>query len=102
MNSGITSEKIKRLFNYLEENKTNDDLQIIMTTECCHGLYELFIDCSKYQKILEERIDKAIEYIVTNREPVDERDGKILFWLSDEFDEEDLLKILKGEENERK
>ena len=52
MNSGTTFEEIKRLFDYLEENKTNNDLQIILTTEGCHDLYKLFIDCNQYQKIL--------------------------------------------------
>lgn len=86
MNSGIKLEEIKRLFNYLEENKTNNDLQIIMTTEGCHDLYELFINCSKYQKILEEIINKAIEYI--NNTDL----GTLDKWK--------LQEILKGEENE--
>ena len=104
MNSGTTFEEIKRLFDYLEENKTNNDLQIILTTEGCHDLYKLFIDCNQYQKILEERIYKAIEYIYLystqrkyfkniidrlNNQEIQFK-GKI----------EDLLKILKGEENE--
>ena len=91
MNSGRTLEEIKRLFNYLEENKTNDDLQIIMTTEGCHDLYELFIDCSKYQKILEERIDKALLYI----EEYYDNFG----WLQlRPSNLKELMKILKGSE----
>lgn len=104
MNSGITLEEIKRLFNYLEENKTNNDLQIIMTTESCHDLYKLFINFNKYQKILEDRINKAIEYI-NNFESIrayfeyTDEDGYDEYDYDDTFRTE-LLKILKGEENE--
>ena len=98
MNSGTTFEEIKRLFDYLEENKTNNDLQIILTTEGCHDLYKLFIDCNQYQKILEERINKAIDYI-ENMPYVEipdddyENNHKMVEW-----DDSELLKILKGEE----
>ena len=91
MNSGRTLEEIKRLFNYLEKNKAKNDLQIIMTTEGCHGLYKLFIDCNKYQKMLEERINKAIEYIEKEYDDYEE------FIYGKEFKNK-LLKILKGEE----
>ena len=92
MNSGTTFEEIKRLFDYLEENKTNNDLQIILTTEGCHDLYKLFIDCNQYQKILEERINKAIEYI-EKRLKVYEMET-----YGDSEDSDKVIKILKGEE----
>ena len=106
MNSGTTFEEIKRLFDYLEENKTNNDLQIILTTEGCHDLYKLFIDCNQYQKILEERINKAIEYIEEINEErkglsVSEFMGKwrdILKYYESGAIINDLLKILKAEE----
>lgn len=107
MNSEITLEEIKRLFNYLEENKTNDNLQIIMTTEGCNDLYKLFIDFNKYQKILEERIDKAIEFIedgdllyLASKCSVIYRDNIEVVAIRDRLIE--LLDILKGSDKDEK
>ena len=102
MNSGTTFEEIKRLFDYLEENKTNNDLQIILTTEGCHDLYKLFIDCNQYQKILEERINEAIEYIEKHKQIAMfadlRKEGTHQYTI--ECDADDLLSILRGEDNE--
>ena len=132
MNSGITGEEIKRLFNYLEESKTNNDLQIIMTTEGCHDLYKLFIDFNNYQKILEEKNKTFEDYNKDLNNQLDklEEENRILKELNvcvgcnnnldyksridkaiklleeDYFEDgsgnnvEEVIKILKGEENE--
>jgi hypothetical protein len=97
MNSGRSLEEIKRLFNYLEENKTNDNLQIIMTTEACHELYKLFIDFNKYQELLKSRINKAIEYINENVAVCAFGNKELPHWEFNDNNIFELLNILKGE-----
>ena len=81
-----------------EKQKYINNLERINNEQCkaikdCKAYID---ECVRLQAI----IYKAIEYIVTHREAVDERDEKIIFWLTDDFDEEDLLNILEGEDNE--
>lgn len=99
MNSGRSLEEIKKLFNYLEENKTNNNLQIIMTTEGCHELYKLFIDINKYQKFLETRIDKARNRLLTDISMIKEI-SKFRHISNEEIIQrlENVDFILKGEE----
>lgn len=102
MKSGITLEEIKRLFNYLEENKTNGNLQIIMTTESCHDLYKLFIDFNKYQKILKKRIDKARNRLLTDISQFKEISKFRNISIEEIIQRLEYVDfILKGENNER-
>ena len=63
--------------------------------------YERLLGDFIKKELYKKRIDKAIEYIKTHREAVDERNGKTIYWLTDDFDEEVLLEILRGEEDDK-
>jgi len=62
-NKGVSLEEIKRLFEYLEQSKTNNKMQVIITNDMCKSLYDIYMTMYEYQKMVKNRIDKAIEYI---------------------------------------
>ena len=119
MNNEI-KEILDRLLKYFKESNINDfgyeqdklisyeEAQILLDyitnlQEENENLKLSLKDRLKYSDELDEkieRIDKAIEYIITHREAVDEKDQTIIYWLSDDFDEEDILNILQGGNNE--
>lgn len=49
---------------------------------------------------LEDIIKEVREYIKNHREAVDERAEHIMYFLKDDFDEEDILKILDKEDKQ--
>ena len=57
-------------------------------------LYKLETTLTNENERLNNIIGEAIEYIKNHREAVDERAGHIIYILKDDFDEEDILKIL--------
>lgn len=82
MSKGITKEEINRLFEYLEQSKTNNQMTVLIDNGMCKTLYDLFINCYEYQKILEQRIDKSLRLLKAFG------GGKIII--------SDVIDILKG------
>ena len=68
---------------------------------CLEELISAYDEIGKEIERLNNIIKEVREYIKNHREAVDERAGHIIYILKDDFDEEDILKILdKGSDKE--
>ena len=65
MSSGTSIKEIQRFFEYLKQSKTNNEMTILITNDMCKGLQFMVENLCNYRDLLEQRIDKAIEYIKT-------------------------------------
>ncbi len=86
-------DEIKEIFELFENQATNPDIAIIIKT-----LKEWYFEKENYKS----RNEKAIEYIYEHREEAlfEDTNGKLVYALSDNFDEGDLLNILQGEDKD--
>ena len=64
---------------------------------CLEELITAYDEKNKEIERLNNIIKEVREYIKNHREAVDERAGHIIYILKDDFDEEDILKILDKE-----
>ena len=53
MSSGITLQELNRLFEFLKQSKTNDEMTVLITNDMCKSLYNLMENCVEYQDKLQ-------------------------------------------------
>lgn len=63
MSSGTTIKEIQRFFEYLKQSKTNNEMTILITNNMCKDLQFMVENLCNYRDLLEQKIDKTIEYI---------------------------------------
>lgn len=63
MSSGVLLQEIHTLFKFLEQSKTNNDMQIIINNDMCKALYDLVINCKKENDRLNNIISELEKYL---------------------------------------
>ena len=93
--SKATLKEIQRFFEYLKQSKTNNEMTILITNDMCKDLQFMVENLCNYRDLLEEKIDKAIEYNKENKKFANEVENRYAEEIC-----KNNLKILGDKENE--